>query len=478
MTLIEFVVCSVIWTGLLAGVTEILTRKDMTAHGAQALWRACAVLMVLPWLVYGLNWLMPGTVGSVATPLPWPDLVEFHPAMSAGDRVANAVIESTGKPDSIASEIIAAVLVVGWIVRAGAALGSRIWLIQLQSQSFPLNDPELSTRLARAAKTTGLAKPPWAFGIDTNHSPFVCGLLKPRLYLTPSSLNSEGLDFVLVHECMHIARGDLYTRTLERMVADLIWFSPFAWLARTRLDQWREAVCDAETVRRQGDALRYARTLVETARSSRPITSLPVATLFSNPKRTLTMRISSVITEPKRKTAKTKFFGGLVFAAAAVPLALAQGLIEDRITESAAPNFVAAIIDHPDARITSSYGERTHPITKEPAFHSGTDIGAPYGTQVILPAAGEVVTTGERRGYGLIVEVELEANKDRLRFAQLQSYNVNVGDKLAAGDPIGEVGASGRGTGPHLHLEYFPRALRNESANPEDIEGLTLIAGE
>ncbi|MEM7662289.1 MAG: M23/M56 family metallopeptidase [Pseudomonadota bacterium] len=478
MTLLSLVVCSILWTGLLAGGTECLTRKNMTAYGAQALWRISAALMIAPWIIFGATRLWPDTIASVPAILPWPDVPDIiEIAIVESGIIAAAPAETTNHSQWIHSAI-AAVLVLGWIMRGTAAVAGHVWLKSLQRQRFPLNDPAIVDAVNRAAKLAGLRQAPSITGIDTNHSPFVSGLTKPVLHLPSASLEGDRSNHILLHECIHIARGDLVTRPLERLVSDLIWFSPFAWLTRQRLDQWREAVCDAEAARLSGDRAGYARALLDTARNCRPTPPLPVATLFSNPKRTLMIRITTLMIEPTKTSSRRRLVGGVLTAILIAPLTIAPGLAQNTGASVPSSAFLAAIIDDPNARITSSFGERIHPITKEPVFHSGTDIGAPFGTDISLPAAGEVITTGEKRGYGLIVEVELEGSRDRLRFAQLQSYNVKVGDRLSAGDVIGEVGASGRATGPHLHIEYLDRSANNRPSDPEAIEGLQLIAGE
>ncbi|MEO0881110.1 MAG: M23/M56 family metallopeptidase [Pseudomonadota bacterium] len=479
MTLLTFVGCSVLWTGLLAGLTELLTRRNMTAYAAQALWRICAVLMVVPWLVSAVALGWPESIPTFSVPIPWPDMPDFAATGATNEAATGtlSLVEDTAISDWI-TPLVSALLIAGWIARAMAGAASHLWLNRLQRQSAPLTDHDVRRAVADAAKAVGLATPPNLRHLETNHSPFVSGLTQPTLYMSTSSLAQSGRTEVLIHECVHIARGDLVTRPLERLVADIIWFSPFAWIARRRLDDWREAVCDAASVRLTGDPSGYARALIETARACQPTALMPVAALFSNPKRTLTMRINALIAPPDSAKSWNRFAGGLGLLAITAPLAFAQNIADQAGSPPNETVFAAAIIDHPDAKITSSFGERTHPITRKLAFHSGTDIGAPFGTKILIPAAGEVITTGERRGYGLIVEVELDGSKDRLRFAQLRSYSVKVGDRLTAGDSIGEVGASGRATGPHLHIEYLDRSNGNQASNPETIEGLELIAGE
>lgn len=106
-------------------------------------------------------------------------------------------------------------------------------------------------------------------------------------------------------------------------------------------------------------------------------------------------------------------------------------------------------------KMSSSYGMRIHPITKKEQFHRGVDFTAPLGTIVKSSAQGEVIKV-ERltTGYGKHIIVQ-HAEGYQTLYAQLQSINVNVGEKVSTGQHIGTVGSSGRSTGPHLHFELL-----------------------
>jgi len=101
--------------------------------------------------------------------------------------------------------------------------------------------------------------------------------------------------------------------------------------------------------------------------------------------------------------------------------------------------------------VTSEYGWRTHPISHRRKFHRGVDVGNAAGTAIRTPWHARVVRV--RRGSGMGLHVVLQAGPLRLTMAHMRSTEVRAGDVVARGDVVGRMGASGRATGPHLHLE-------------------------
>nr|WP_211287832.1 M23 family metallopeptidase [Petrotoga mexicana] len=101
--------------------------------------------------------------------------------------------------------------------------------------------------------------------------------------------------------------------------------------------------------------------------------------------------------------------------------------------------------------ISSLYGYRVHPITKEYSFHKGIDLAAPMGTPVFCVETGKVKFVGENGGYGLMVEIE--SSNGSYVYGHLSKINVYEGQYVEKGEMIARVGNSGLSTGPHLHFE-------------------------
>ena len=107
-------------------------------------------------------------------------------------------------------------------------------------------------------------------------------------------------------------------------------------------------------------------------------------------------------------------------------------------------------------RITSPFGWRMHPIFKRKIFHSGVDIGAPYGTAIHAANSGRVIFVGWYSGYGRVVIINhgnINGVPTTTLYAHMSSASVKQGANVAKGSVIGKVGTTGYSTGPHLHFE-------------------------
>ena len=120
----------------------------------------------------------------------------------------------------------------------------------------------------------------------------------------------------------------------------------------------------------------------------------------------------------------------------------------------AAPKAVVQLVRPVAGVVTSAFGWRNHPITGEMKFHQGVDLRAAYGQDVQAAAAGRVVFSGEQGAYGSTVVVQ-HADGTKTRYAHLSARLVDKGDQIAAGEPLGRAGRSGRATGTHLHFEVI-----------------------
>lgn len=123
-----------------------------------------------------------------------------------------------------------------------------------------------------------------------------------------------------------------------------------------------------------------------------------------------------------------------------------------------------------DYTIASGFGNRIDPIYGTPAFHAGLDFPADIGDPVFATAKGTVVSSGWRDGYGNCIDIS-HGYGYLTRYGHLSKINVRQGQEVVRGDKIGEVGSTGKSTGPHLHYEV---RLNDEPQNPVDYYFLDL----
>jgi murein DD-endopeptidase MepM/ murein hydrolase activator NlpD len=116
------------------------------------------------------------------------------------------------------------------------------------------------------------------------------------------------------------------------------------------------------------------------------------------------------------------------------------------VKEAVAP--IGRAVEMITGRVTSGFGGRWGTV------HQGLDIAAPIGTPIRVPLGGTVIDSGPARGFGLWVRVRHDDGTITV-YGHINRSLVKVGQKVAAGEEIAEVGNRGQSTGPHLHIEVI-----------------------
>jgi murein DD-endopeptidase MepM/ murein hydrolase activator NlpD len=119
---------------------------------------------------------------------------------------------------------------------------------------------------------------------------------------------------------------------------------------------------------------------------------------------------------------------------------------------------------------TSGFGVRFDPFTRRPAYHSGLDFNGAHATPIYSTGPGVVSFTGQRSGYGNVVEID-HGRGLKTRYAHLSGFAVQPGQRVAVGQRIASMGSTGRSTGTLLHYEVW---VNGRAQNP----GRFLKAGQ
>ena len=113
--------------------------------------------------------------------------------------------------------------------------------------------------------------------------------------------------------------------------------------------------------------------------------------------------------------------------------------------------------------VTSKFGQRIDPFTGKREMHKGIDIAGKEGAQILAVADGIVTWSGERKGYGNLVEID-HGTGYVTRYGHSKQQLVKSGDTVRKGQAIALIGSTGRSTGPHVHVEVMKDGLY---VNPE-----------
>ena len=132
-------------------------------------------------------------------------------------------------------------------------------------------------------------------------------------------------------------------------------------------------------------------------------------------------------------------------------LGMVADLIQDRhLQDEGKPSGLPA----EKGWISSRYGTRIDPFTGQSAWHNGIDIAGKHGSDIYAVAGGVVTYSGDRYGYGNLVEITHE-NGYVTRYGHNSELVALLGDVVRKGQVISKMGTTGRSTGPHIHFEVY-----------------------
>ena len=279
-------------------------------------------------------------------------------------------------------------------------------------------------------KNTTEVKPGLYVGHQVD-SPFVMGIVKPRIYM-PAGLTENELEYLTLHEKTHIRRGDTFFKALGILILAIHWFNPLVWLAYAMFVRDMEMSCDEEVIAKLGNDVKadYSMSLVSFARRSNRSKYIVVPIAFSKAlfgRKDVKMRIKNVL--GYHGTSKLISTLALVLVASISLVCLfnatsradeEEGGVEiDAPDDSDAVEVIDVDGDNSAAEDGSDVvedidvdgGDSDEVITEEPVVDPGDDAN---GYEVLVP---EEATDSEQAPEEYVVNVPDEAVTDEEKAA-------------------------------------------------------------
>ena len=329
---------------------------------------------------------------------------------------------------------------------------------------------------------------------SSRRAPLTFGVFRPTVLL-PEDLPVGDAQFqlILAHELAHIRRKDCLRKLLLTVCLCLYWWNPLVWMMVWLANRDMELSCDEAVLRALGPDCKkaYALTLLDMAQrnpKSAPLCSgfakssaeerirailsfkripawvgICVAILFVLTASVFTTQAVSPSAIPEMEPAvqeevpeenaavSVPVSESLPTTPPIMPEQEAESEIESETQTRSEVRAYIFPLEDTSVEVTNPYGWQEHPVTKQKSLHSGVDLAADYGTNVLAVADGTVLDCSYDTAYGYILTL---AHKDGVQtfYAHMQELLANPGDEVKQGQIIGLVGSSGWATGPHLHL--------------------------
>ncbi|MDE7323340.1 MAG: hypothetical protein K2N73_11605 [Lachnospiraceae bacterium] len=237
------------------------------------------------WLLVGIRLVLPFSVESVFSLIPDTKVVDeyiYEAEQPAGSEAAivnlrqpvNQPLQDTYVPYTAAVRrkpqtalmICTRIWLVGMVLMLGYMLISYMRLRNRVKMSVPT---EVVTAENHSVKI---------YQSDTVESPFLFGILRPRIYI-PRSISSDEIPYVVRHELTHKKRKDYLIKPIGFLLLSVYWFNPCVWAAYIMLCKDIELICDERVVRELGTEHKkaYSQVLLNSAVKRRMIAACPVA---------------------------------------------------------------------------------------------------------------------------------------------------------------------------------------------------------
>ena len=425
--------------------------------------KAPKIISYCLWTVVGFRLLFPFSIESIFSLVPFkaqtipPDIVmqpipQIDSSISFVNNAVNNVLPAATPAASVNP------------LQIWASVGAFVWLIGVAIMLIYgiASFVDLKRKMQKAVWVTANI-----YEEQNVKSPFVFGIFAPNIYL-PIGLSLQEREYIILHEQTHIRRLDHIVKFTAYFILCLHWFNPFAWAAFLLMGVDMEMSCDERVIKEMGGEIKrdYSLLLLSLATNRRIISGSPLAFGEGGIKQ----RIKNVLNF--KKPSRVIIIAAVVLVAIlSIGLAVSKivkeplietGMVNNDTTEYSNTdnlNNVSLAWPYLGEGISSRFGPRGN------GFHSGIDIAGPTGDVVVAAETGEVIFAELYEGeeaYGNLIIIE-HPNGMQTWYAHVSTFAVSKEQKVEKGQIIGEVGATGQATGPHLHFEV---RVNDEPLNP------------
>ncbi|WDV44600.1 M23/M56 family metallopeptidase [Clostridiaceae bacterium M8S5] len=315
---------------------------------------------------------------------------------------------------------------------------------------------------------------------DVVEIPSIYGVFKTKILL-PSNIDSllddTKLKYVLMHELAHHKRRDLLLFWILAILKSIYWFNPLVWLGFKVMKNDCEICCDTVALNyiSEDKKIQYGKTILSLISKSMETKNIGIVEGTIGTKYSLKRRIK-MIAKFRKNAVKATFATVMIVGVLGVMfLTSAKGEVKNSEYEKDIPKkgFFSLVLEQNENknidmcwplptefnRITGRFGERIHPIIKQKRFHSGIDIRAIKGTNIISVRAGIVERADFYGTYGNMVVID-HGNGIKTLYAHCDKLFVKEGQKVNKQQKIATVGVTGKANGPHLHFEVIENNLK------------------
>lgn len=247
---------------------------------------------------------------------------------------------------------------------------------------------EWSADAEKLARRMGIAKPVEVRQSLRDGSPHVAGLFTSIVMLPPSAgeWSAESRQAALVHELMHIRRGDRRTQAIAQLACAVYWFNPLVWYAAAALSRERERACDDEVLRLGAKPSAYASLLLDLARS--PSTWTPATALSMARPSAIEGRLLAILGDAARAPrGSTRWIVTTMLAMVATAILGAQPAAPppQMAPKAKAPELMDASPEQTPTRITGALVEALNDASGQVREQAAMGLALTPGGDVIDP---------------------------------------------------------------------------------------------